>query len=226
MATVTLGGFTGSDGAAAALIYMDRVALDFRGYPENNEAVGLDTLYAVDCMAGAFHRATYRVRLASRPRANVTVSVAPSDARVSATPRALTWSPAAWNESRAVGVCATTARDAVAPFAATLTHNASSADALYDSVAVANASLRVRVRADGVPPPELASARFWNSGAGADVAFDRETNLAGLVGVWPCGALFNVSARFGDAASWTCATSSPHKTLQTVQNDDNLCAIF
>ena len=66
VATVQLGNHVLVASVSVALTYLERLDLDFVGYPSNNAAVSLSsggstTLYALECMAGAYQHATARV---------------------------------------------------------------------------------------------------------------------------------------------------------------------
>jgi hypothetical protein len=68
-------------------------------------------------------------------------------------------------------------------------------------------AVKVVVSADGAPPPKLVSTWFLDTGAGAELVFDRATNRAGLAATFPCTRLMFGPAvdAFGEGSScrWT-----------------------
>ena len=68
-------------------------------------------------------------------------------------------------------------------------------------------AVKVVVSADGAPPPKLISTWFLDTGAGAELIFDRATNRAGLSATFPCTALMFGPAvdAYGDGSNcrWT-----------------------
>ncbi|KAL1499209.1 hypothetical protein AB1Y20_013717 [Prymnesium parvum] len=60
-ATVTLGAFTLISSISVPLVYLDRVELDFVGYPSNNAGVVLTKLYRVECLEATYQRAAPRL---------------------------------------------------------------------------------------------------------------------------------------------------------------------
>lgn len=61
-ATITLSSTTFVVTASSPLVFMDYISLDFTGYPSVNSGVLLTTLNAIECMPGAYHHASARVR--------------------------------------------------------------------------------------------------------------------------------------------------------------------
>ena len=161
----------------------------------------------VDGAGDCYESARYTLRLTSQPTSNVTLALVPSSDYLALSSQTLTITPERWNATRAVDVCARSPR--VEPFVATLRHNVSSRDARYDDSGTArrgalvrgvrggfatpNATVRVSVRQDGLPAPMLRRVQFFDSGAGATVSFNEDTNRAGLSGAWGCEKLFNNS---------------------------------
>ena len=78
VATVQLGSFTLAANTTRPLVYLDRIALRFTGYPANNAAVSITTLQAVGCSAGSFERASAAVDafLTDAPTSALDVTVA------------------------------------------------------------------------------------------------------------------------------------------------------
>ena len=147
----------------------------------------------VDAAGACFETATYTLSLTSQPTANVTIAMLSSTHYLSLSTDSLTFSPDRWNTSRAVEVCARSPK--VEAFVAPILHNLSSADPYFAAGAFTppNATARVGVRLDGLPAPTLKRVQFFDSGAGATIAFHDDTNRAELSGVWPCEKLFNNS---------------------------------
>ena len=161
----------------------------------------------VDAAGDCFEAARYTLRLTSRPTHNVTLAVLPTNDYISFAPPTITVMPEHWNATRVVDVCAHSPK--VEAFVGTMLHTVSSRDTRYDDdgdlrlravargapggFATPNATARVRVRLDGLPAPTLKRVQFFDSGAGATITFDEDTNRAGLSGVWPCEKLFNNS---------------------------------
>ena len=182
---------------------------------------GLPARVLVDEAGTCYSSDVYKLRLTSSPTHNVTVRTISPHHRVTVRPASITITPDRWNVTRSITVCAESmASDDVT---VVIQHNLTSADVFYGgtverSFQVPNATVRIQTRLDGLPPPELASARFLDSGVGVFAQFDRATNFAGLVGTWPCVELFNNSVDgpggyLGEAPS--CVWADPASLLIT-----------
>lgn len=88
LATITLGTFSFTVSSSRPLAFLEYIDLDFTGYPSQNSGVSLSTLNAIQCMPGAYHHASARVRayLTDSPTTSYTVtaqsSFSSSDASV------------------------------------------------------------------------------------------------------------------------------------------------
>ena len=137
----------------------------------------------VDAAGDCYTNGQHTIRLNSKPRHNVTLSVSPGSDYLSPWPRTLTFTPERWNTTRRVKVCAWSPD--VTAFQSILNYLVQSNDQRYDDsgalrVAAAaqgdgfttpNVTVRVSIRGDGLPVPLMRSAQLFNTGAGITVTF-------------------------------------------------------
>ena len=138
----------------------------------------------VDAAGDCYTNGQHTIRLTSKPRHNVTLSVSPGSEYLSPSPSTLTFTPEHWNTTRRVKVCARSPD--VTAFESILNYLVQSNDQWYDDsgalrIAAAaqgdgfttpNVTVHVKIRGDGLPAPLMRSAQLFNTGAGVTVTFN------------------------------------------------------
>ena len=212
--TVTLSAAHDADGvdgmaafthtASSADAGYDAIAIaDLTATEVDDDPLGVD-VSASNVPVSEGDTASYTVALATQPSADVTLAVAnrgdaADDTDLTASPATLTFTPATWNAPQTVTLSAAHDADGVDGTAA-FTHTASSADAGYDALAIAEVTaaevdddpLGVEVSASSVSVSEGGTASYT-------VALATQPSADVIVAV----------ANRGDAADDTDLTASP-----------------
>ena len=198
-------------------------------------------LLGVDLAGRPLFGAAYGLALSSQPthRVEVRLSVANESLRPGSAPethlsqRDFVFTREDWHVERLVHVNATSARADPRNRNEKILHTITSLDPMYRGpagepaagVGAANEGLgphvavSVVVSRDREPPPQVQSGEFLPSGGGALVAFDRDTDRAGLEGSFPCGRILVGPAAQGLGAKSRCAWRSDAALSITFASD-------
>ncbi len=153
----------------------------------------------------------YTVVLTSQPAANVTVTVHP-DGQIGANPTSLTFTPANWNQARAVAVWAVDDWVAEGPHTGSIAHTAASSDAGYNGIPVATVVANVTDNdAAGVTVNESGGSTGVTEGGATDtytVVLMSQPTAAVTVGVaGDARAAAEPASLIFDAGDWNVAQS-------------------
>ena len=209
--TITIAAAQDDDGVDGSAVITHTAASSDAGYdaiaiPDvtatevDDDPLGVE-VSAASITVGEGDTASYTVALVTQPSADVTVTVGNrgDDTDLTASPTALTFTPATWNTPQTVTVAAAQDDDGVDGMAA-FTHTATSDDVGYDAIAIAAVAA---TEVDDDPIGVEVSAASVSVSEGGTVSYTV------ALATQPTSAVTIAVGNRGDAADDTDLTASP-----------------